>query len=117
MFYDKRQQILCPQFISGPWSRLSDHLSGETFDLILTSETIYSEASYGQLIDVIDKSLSADGLVWLAAKVHYFGVGGGLRTFEASLEKSGKFAYRTVCKTDGGVKREILEIRRKECDK
>ena len=67
-----------PTFISGPWSTFPDSLSSgnSRFDLILTSETIYNEENYGQLINVFDKCLSSDGVIWLAAKVHYFGVGG-----------------------------------------
>ena len=85
-----------------------------TFDLILTSETIYNAQHYDDLIEVFDKCLTDDGVVWLAAKVHSFGVGGGLRQFEASLEKAGKFDFRTVAKIDDGVKREILEIQRRK---
>ena len=108
---NKRFVVL--QFISGSWSTLSDLLSGDSFDLILTSETIYNEASYNHLIEVFDKCLSTCGRVWLAAKVHYFGVGGGLRAFEAGLQQSGKFAFKVVDRVTDGVGREILEIWRK----
>merc|ERR1712029_748347 len=103
-------------FVSGPWATLTNSLANHrgSFDLILTSETIYNTDHYDHLMEVFDNCLTANGVVWLAAKVHYFEVGGGIRQFEASLEKAGKFEFRTVAKIDDGVKREILEIRRRK---
>lgn len=49
----------------------------------------------------------------VAAKTCYFGLGGGTRQFEASLEADGTFESRVVFVTDSGVQREILELRRK----
>ena len=101
------------KFYSGDWGSLNDHLSTQ-YDLILTSETIYNVSNQKKLLAVFEKCLKSDGRVLLAAKTCYFGVGGGLRQFEKVLEESGKWEYKTVRKIDQGVKREILELTRKQ---
>ena len=98
-------------FISGSWAELNQVIDRKSIDIILTSETIYCLDRYPELVDVFSHCLSDDGFVLLAAKVHYFGVGGGLRLFEKALEKAG-FQYKTLQKFDEGVKREIIEISR-----
>ena len=108
------------KFISGPWETMCNSVvdEKEQFDLILTSETIYNISHYSHLLEIFDHALTRNGRILLAAKVNYFGVGGGLRQFEAALndanKKHLKWAFRTVKIIDENVKREILEIRRKE---
>ena len=80
------------------------------YDLILTSETIYEEANYYKLLSIFEQLLETNGSILLAAKIHYFGVGGGLRSFEKSLQS--KWTYRTVFENIDTVKREIIEIKR-----
>ncbi len=105
------------RFFSGDWSRLgaADGLLEEgAYDLILTSETIYSLDSQQALLTVLSRCLKEGGKVLLAAKTHYFGVGGGLRQFEEKLRGDGGWEYRTVLKVEDGVKREIIEIQRRK---
>lgn len=49
----------------------------------------------------------------LAAKTYYFGVGGNLRMFEKALEEDGHFTSQKIWECESGVKREILEIKKK----
>ncbi|XP_058447872.1 histidine protein methyltransferase 1 homolog [Malaya genurostris] len=98
------------RFFSGDWASFMDHVQ-EKFDVILTSETIYNQQHYSTLINLFKSKLKPDGVVLLAAKIYYFGVGGGLRLFESILEQDGTFSYRTASDIDDGVRREILEIR------
>ena len=53
----------------------------------------------------------------VAAKVNYFGVGGGLRQFEQALSgddsNNSRWWYCTIKIFDDNVKREIVEIKRK----
>ena len=118
--FRSRNDILCkPKFISGPWDTFCTSIGEfeKGFDLILTSETIYNTSHYSCLIDIFDFSLSLNGKVLLAAKVNYFGVGGGLREFEKALDdankKSLKWTYKSVKVIEENVKREIIEIKRK----
>ena len=99
---------------SGDWADFLEKakLKNVKYDLILTSETIYDENNYGKLIKIFQDLLSENGSVLLAAKIHYFGVGGSLRAFEKSLEQNGDWNYKTVFENCDSVNREIIQIQR-----
>ncbi|KAK0608312.1 hypothetical protein LWI29_028734 [Acer saccharum] len=60
------------------------------YDIILMAETIYSIPAHQSLYGLIKKCLShPQGVVYMAAKKHYFGVGGGTRRFLSMVEKDG----------------------------
>ncbi|XP_001868217.2 histidine protein methyltransferase 1 homolog [Culex quinquefasciatus] len=100
------------QFYCGDWGSFVE--KDEThYDVILTAETIYSTNSYDKLIKLFKSKLKPDGVILLAAKTYYFGVGGGLRLFEKALQEDGHFSHQTVWECESGVKREILEIKTK----
>ena len=84
------------------------------YDLILTSETIYDESNYGKLISVFKNLLKKDGTILLAAKIHYFGVGGSVQAFEKAIDKSGLWTYQTVFENCDSVKRQIIQIKFKK---
>ena len=104
----------CCRFFSGDWGSVVDFInpgqvSEMMYDVILTSETIYSVESHVKLYNVIKRNLKKpNGIAYVAAKTHYFGVGGGTRSFEQLVKMDGVFDV-SVCKvyTDG-VQREIL---------
>ncbi|KAG7439467.1 uncharacterized protein BT62DRAFT_983419 [Guyanagaster necrorhizus] len=115
------------RFFSGSWSSFDLHQSGGTYDIVLTSETIYRTDSVGSLIDLLQSvsptvdSLTSrlsisDGenssqsyLCLVAAKIFYFGVGGGVTNFvEAVEEKEGR--VETVWEQKVGVGRRIMRI-------
>ncbi|XP_071803471.1 histidine protein methyltransferase 1 homolog [Asterias amurensis] len=102
------------RYLSGDWSLVQKLLSSEDqstkYDVILTSETIYSLESYDKLYHILRAVLRPTGVIYLAAKTHYFGVGGGTRSFEDMVKQRGEFSIE-VCKTyTQGVKREILKM-------
>ena len=105
------------RFYSGDWGSVVDFINPEQvkekmYDVVLTSETIYSLDSYSKLYNFIKRHLKKpDGAALVAAKTHYFGVGGGTRTFEEMIKMDGVFDI-SVCKVySGGVQREILCMR------
>ncbi|XP_032302310.1 histidine protein methyltransferase 1 homolog [Coturnix japonica] len=103
------------RFFSGGWAEVSQLLSSSSkpcikYDLILTSETIYNPDYYGALHDTLAQLLAKDGRVYLASKVHYFGVGGGTYLFEKFLEERKVFRSSTVKEVEEGLKRFVLEI-------
>ena len=100
------------RFFSGDWGELLEVLPSESYDFVVTSETIYDLASQPDLMTLIDKCLKKDGKAFIAAKIHYFGVGGGLRQFEQELIKTNKWSVKTVKTIETGVKREILQLER-----
>jgi 2-polyprenyl-3-methyl-5-hydroxy-6-metoxy-1,4-benzoquinol methylase len=111
---DDRSEIAPTTFYSGDWSSYAK-LTGEAdmFDIILTCETIYNVDNYEKLVDVFDKKLRDEGVVYLAAKTYYFGVGGGTRQFEEYLKSRKNYTYEVVWKNSDGVAREILKLQKK----
>lgn len=107
----------CCRFFSGDWSSVVDFINpGQVnemmYDVILTSETIYAVESHVKLYNVIKRHLKEpNGIAYVAAKTHYFGVGGGTRSFEKLVKMDGVFEV-SVCKVyTAGVQREILCMR------
>ncbi|KAK6014077.1 hypothetical protein OSTOST_20574 [Ostertagia ostertagi] len=82
--------------------------SRSSFDLILTSETIYNPEDYEALHDAFDYALSSSGVIWVAAKVFYFGVGGDIPTFTDFVEKKGVFKIETKQSISADIPRVIL---------
>ena len=46
--------------------------------------------------------LKPDGAALVAAKTHYFGVGGGVQVFKEQLPRLGKFEVHSLCVFDDG---------------
>lgn len=103
------------RFFSGDWRTFLDLLIKEDpppkFDIILTSETIYNPAYYPVLHETLKKMLAPDGLVYLATKSHYFGVGGGLHLFETFVEQKGTFSLDHLWDGEEGLQRHVVVLR------
>ncbi|XP_038044698.1 histidine protein methyltransferase 1 homolog [Patiria miniata] len=102
------------RFFAGDWSLVQQKLISSNpdtkYDIILTSETIYSVDSHDKLYQILRALLRPNGVIYIAAKTHYFGVGGGTRIFEDLVRQRKEFNIE-VCKTfTEGVKREILKM-------
>ncbi|NXN24987.1 MET18 methyltransferase, partial [Nycticryphes semicollaris] len=103
------------RFFSGEWSEVSQLLFScskpfSKYDIILTSETIYNPDHYGALHDTLAQLLDKNGRVYLASKVHYFGVGGGIYLFEKFVEERNVFRTSIVKIIDKGLQRCIMEM-------
>ncbi|XP_010407660.1 histidine protein methyltransferase 1 homolog [Corvus cornix cornix] len=103
------------RFFSGEWSQVSQLLLSSNkpfskYDIILTSETIYNPDYYSALHDTLAELLDKNGCVYLASKVHYFGVGGGIYLFEKFIEKKNVFRTNMVKTINQGLQRCIMEI-------
>ena len=99
------------RFFSGDWTAVAELLDEGTFDYILTSETIYSKDTYDALHSVLSRSLKKSGVIYLAAKTYYFGVGGGTRDFERYLAEKGLLESGVCREFMVGVNREILQLK------
>ena len=101
------------KFIYGDWKGLSGKLPEKSFDLILTSETIYRVESYEILLEVFSHSLksTSEARVLLAAKDYYFGLGGSVSQF-TNLAKSKGWSVKVLNYFSEGVPRSILELKR-----
>jgi predicted nicotinamide N-methyase len=100
--------------MAGDWEEVASQLTSDStskYTLILTSETIYNEKNYRKLVNLFKASLASEGEVYVAGKRVYFGVGGGMRSFEEYLESEGTFESTVVHVVDESVPREILRLR------
>ena len=122
-------------FLCGSWSTYNIN---RRFDIILTSETMYRPESIPDLLDVLWKayanpsSLTIDATLegvareklsldeprcYVAGKVLYFGVGGGLPDFISGLEESqgsscarGNGKWEVLKEHSQGVTRKVLQV-------
>ncbi|KAG8948277.1 hypothetical protein FRC04_009915 [Tulasnella sp. 424] len=104
------------RFISGAWSNFVFTSTLSEIDFILTSETIYNTASVPSLISVMKRSRDNVGglrqippVIFVAAKVLYFGVGGGVKEFGRSVEEEDG-ETEVVWEVTHGVGRQILRV-------
>lgn len=108
------------RFFSGDWSTFLSLLLKETpplkYDIIFTSETIYNTDYYPSLHDTLQELLAPKGLVYVATKSHYFGVGGGLHLFETFVEKRGVFSVDHLWDGEEGLQRHIVSLTFKQVE-
>ena len=88
---EEKEKLLVEQcsYIHGDWLDVKTTLSKSfsdlrhSFDIILTSETIYNESNYLGLLELMKFCLnpSQDSTIYLVAKICYFGVGGSIQSF------------------------------------
>jgi len=117
------------KFISGSWNDMNTWIREKDirYNLILSSETIYRIASLPSLIALLHSSSRVSHetevgaprdsggkppprpICLVAAKVIYFGVGGGVIGFERAIEEVGGQCI-TVFEQKAGVSRQIMQI-------
>ncbi|PQQ04171.1 histidine protein methyltransferase 1 homolog [Prunus yedoensis var. nudiflora] len=67
------------------------------------AETVYSISAVAHLYELIKMCITpSHGVVYMAAKKHYFGVGGGTRRFLSIVEKYGVLASSMVTEVGDG---------------
>ena len=91
----------------------SSSLSG--FDLILAAEVTYNPESYAPLADAIADLLApppARAAALVAAKRHYFGVGGNVDGFVAAATRGGRLRAEKVAVVEGPLPRDVLLLTR-----
>ncbi|KAK9720787.1 hypothetical protein K7432_003890 [Basidiobolus ranarum] len=101
------------QFFSGDWESLPTLLNlteENKYDVLLTSETIYSVESHGKLYGLIKALLKRGGVAYVAAKSMYFGCDGSVLLFRQLVEREGQFKVTTVYTVEERVRREILAL-------
>ena len=114
---EKLERIKC---IAGDWlaaSMTADLLQGQTFDLILSAETLYNSDCCQKLYQMIEQHLDPEfGVALIASKRYYFGVGGGTLLLENLLRSpSSTLNYEKIlCIEDGQSNiREVLKLTKK----
>lgn len=113
----EKKNILPPvRYFSGDWIGLSQFLDnidelGAGYDVILTTETIYTIEGMHSLYKCIKDTMKRPGgKCYVGAKSFYFGVGGGVGAFLDLIEKDGCMDARIVEVFDDGKsnRREIV---------
>ncbi|KAG6332339.1 hypothetical protein ID866_6749 [Astraeus odoratus] len=103
------------RLFSGSWDYFDLGVSGGKYNIVLTSETIYSPESLPTLVGLMRDSCVEDPenyLCLVAAKVVYFGVGGGVSEFIRCVEENDQRArVETVLEKKSGVGRKVMNIR------
>ncbi|KAJ2722090.1 hypothetical protein GGI07_003532 [Coemansia sp. Benny D115] len=107
------------EFVAGDWAAIEQELRRQgrehTFDLVLTSETIYDTDSYRKLHDLLACVLAQPGAqrapsVLVAAKSIYFGLSGSVLTFKQYVQSRGVFSVECVWQSGDSMCREILRL-------
>lgn len=119
----KVAEIPGSRFFHGDWKSLLGVIPRESYDLLLTSETIYCPENYADLLNLFDHCLkrTSNSKVYifpfifrfLAAKRFYFGLQGSVMAFKLAAEQDGRFTCSTIWKMEKGVAREICCLLRK----
>ncbi|EPQ53767.1 hypothetical protein GLOTRDRAFT_44989 [Gloeophyllum trabeum ATCC 11539] len=131
------------RFFYGSWDSFDLSRANGKYDVVLTSETIYRTDSLGSLVQLLSDACAEDdslakmteaklslapsqngsptSLCLVAAKVLYFGVGGGVSDFIHAVEDPDIYSCRerkrrrgdveTVWEKTGGVGRKVLRVK------
>ncbi|XP_028966604.1 histidine protein methyltransferase 1 homolog, partial [Galendromus occidentalis] len=96
------------RFFCGDWALFQ---APTKYDMIVTSETIYRQENYKSLLDLFTHCLKPGGLVIVAAKAVYFGVGGSVHEFQEFCKQS-LWNVQTLWKGNADVPREVFALQR-----
>ncbi len=103
-------------FFAGDWASLPDAVGlNAPFDLVLSSETIYTEERANGVARALAALLSKNrgATAYVSGKRYYFGTGGGSDAFRSALKEiDSSFSITVPLKIDnlGGNIREIMRI-------
>ncbi|KAF8594403.1 hypothetical protein BDV93DRAFT_565456, partial [Ceratobasidium sp. AG-I] len=104
------------RLFSGPWDKYDvpkvlGSTESQSYDLVLTFETIYQPSSLPSLVRLLREATGSTGTCLVAAKLVYFGVGGGIKEFEKAMgEGEAKGKMESVWEQREGVGRSILKV-------
>ena len=99
------------KFYSGDWSKLVQLIPSGYYNIILTSETIYSPTSQPKLLAAVKHLLCPQGgVAYVATKSYYFGVGGSVNLFKELVKRDGYFDIEKCYVIDCEISREILKL-------
>ncbi|CAI0397644.1 unnamed protein product [Linum tenue] len=100
------------RYFAGDWSQVHQCLPHE-YNIILMAETIYAISAQQSLYKLIKKCMKRPGgVTYMAAKKHYFGVGGGTRQFLSMVKKDGVMDASLVAEVadDSSNVREVWKL-------
>ena len=110
------------RFFSGSWDTFDLPSAGGRYDVVLTSETIYRPESLPSLVALmraasmstlpkdLQQSIDISHSCLVAAKVIYFGVGGGVSEFVNAVSDAKQGRVETVWESNVGVGRKVMRV-------
>ena len=105
------------KFFAGDWSDLMTLINPNDnpttkYDVVLTSETVYCVESQTKLLELIKKHVKPHtGRALIAAKSHYFGVGGSMEMFKMLVKNDGFFEWFSCYSiTNCSIPREVIML-------
>lgn len=99
------------RFYPGDWQTVHQEIGSDAcYDVMLTSETIYSKENYPKLLALIKGHLKPDGVCLVAAKVYYFGLTGGCFEFIEFVRKDAALEIDEVETIEASLQRKILKL-------
>lgn len=100
--------------ISGFWPKCFENYDPHSFDLILTSDTVYRIKNYDNLLSIFDRLLSRDNesRVFICGKDFYFGNDGGMLQFGEFIDSKPSFTKQIALRDEGNVTHTLIELKR-----
>lgn len=110
------------RFFSGSWDTFDIPSAGGSYDVVLTSETIYRPESLPSLVALMRAASTLPApkgprqpidmlrSCLVAAKVIYFGVGGGVSEFVNAVSDAKQGEVETVWESNVGVGRKVMRV-------
>ena len=97
------------KYIEGDWGAFQYN---KKFDIIISGDTLYNNANYEKIYNLIKNNLNKDGEAYFASKRFYFGVGGGSSEFRQYISDRNEFQIEQVKTIKDGINniRVILKI-------
>ena len=96
-------------YVEGDWGAFQYN---KKFDIIISGDTLYNNANYEKIYNLIKNNLNKDGEAYFASKRFYFGVGGGSSEFRQYITDRNDFKIEQVKTIKDGINniRVILKI-------
>ena len=96
-------------YVEGDWGAFQYN---KKFDIIISGDTLYNNANYEKIYNLIKNNLNKDGEAYFASKRFYFGVGGGSSEFRQFICDRNEFEISQVKQIKDGISniRVILKI-------
>ena len=97
-------------YVEGDWGAFQYN---KKFDIIISGDTLYNNANYEKIYNLIKNNLNKDGEAYFASKRFYFGVGGGSSEFRQYITDRNEFQIEPVKTIKDGINniRVILKIK------
>ncbi|EGD77901.1 hypothetical protein PTSG_09536 [Salpingoeca rosetta] len=102
------------RFFAGDWANPTDTFPTHYYDVVMMAETVYAQSSLQPLAALVSRCTRPGGVVLLAAKACYYGVGGSVAAFTKEMKARSDVSWTAeeVWTTSSGLRRVIMKYTR-----